>query len=86
MTAKHWRDLKVGDRVRFLQIPQGSLPEETLQLYTTLVTQRLEVSVHEIDQWGHPVIEYCANDRPGEQDYHWLSIDDTDHWEQIERS
>jgi hypothetical protein len=81
MVQKSWRELQVGDRIRILQVPQTSLPPETRELYEVLVREGVVLEVYEIDQWGYPVVEYCANEQ--EEHYHWLSLDGHDVWEQV---
>ncbi|MBD2466029.1 hypothetical protein H6G89_34145 [Oscillatoria sp. FACHB-1407] len=73
----------VGDRICILQVPQTSLPPETRQLYEVLVREGVVLEVYAVDQWGYPVVEYCANDEDGAEHYHWLSIDEYDVWEQV---
>lgn len=87
-----WRDLQVGDRIVLLTLPTVPLEAETERFYQRLVAEQAVLTVCQIDDWGHPVVEYVevepeANkaeaNTAGEPTYHWLSIDQTDCWRQV---
>ncbi|HEY9763064.1 MAG TPA: hypothetical protein V6D07_11105 [Trichocoleus sp.] len=85
MTAESWHNLKVGDQIQLLKIPPVNFTqaEDTLQLYTMLVSNHIIVSVDRIDCWGRPVVSYCYNDLEGNEHAHALAIDEIDEWRKV---
>jgi hypothetical protein len=83
-----WRDLKVGDRVRIVQLPTASkqpgyyLAPETRRLYKQLIARRRSVRISHLDACGLPYI-YCRfRQEDGSWEHHWLAVND-DSWVKV---
>ena len=86
--SENWRNLKMGDRIRFLRMPpifdrhDFHVSQETLDLYELLIATG---DAMEIDQFidGVPHAGYVDNRIPERPVLHGLAIDDTDEgcWE-----
>ena len=82
-----WRNLKVGDMIRIVQLPTEisdappgyRLPAETQQLYRRLQILGTPLRVFEIDSNGVPWIK-CSF---GGSDIHFLAINDNS-WTRID--
>ncbi|HLO89101.1 MAG TPA: hypothetical protein VK203_29405 [Nostocaceae cyanobacterium] len=81
--SKSWRDLCVGDRISFLEIPQVFMHEDTLQLYQRLIEESAVVEVCEIDKYGRPAIIYPYINEEGKEGEHWLALEEYDVWELV---
>jgi hypothetical protein len=87
------KDLRIGDRIRFLRMPpkyfdpEYGVPPETMALYELLIAtgDTLEV-VDFLD--GYPITSYTDNRDPHEPHGHALVIDEIDDgcWELVARS
>ncbi len=60
-----WRTLQIGDRVRFLRLPEGVTNEETCAVYEALIATGAILAVEEIDNFGHPWTESFEIDATG---------------------
>ena len=86
-----WRNLRLGDKVRIVRIPselsephyQDGEWEETFALYRTLISEVVELTVSEIDEFGCPWIEYATIDKSGVAVSNSLSLND-DSWERAD--
>ena|SRR5438552_1197528 len=78
---KSFRGLKVGDRVRLVEMPAKyrlgyNIHRETWQLYKRLLARRRLMRICKIDDWGLPYI-YCRFRRKtGGWAHHWLGLDE----------
>lgn len=85
-----WRKLRVGDRVRFVQLPLfagvrgGGLQPETRRLYERLVARGRPQRVFQVDEDGLPWIRCRFRRKNGQWESHWLAIND-DSWVRVER-
>ena len=75
-----WKDLRIGDRVRFVRLPTfqgvlaaGLLPE-TLRLYKKLIARARPQRVFWIDEYGLPWIRCRFRRNSGTWEGHWLAI------------
>src|SRR5260221_4882930 len=61
-----WRNLKVGDKIRLIEIPPEFLQEDyfvhrdTMRLYKKLLRNRRAIRICDIDEWGLPWI-HCRS-------------------------
>jgi hypothetical protein len=75
-----WRGLRVGDRVRLVEIPAEFLQEgcfvhrETLRVYKRLIARKRALRVFQIDQWKLPWIQCRFRRKDGRWEHHWLAI------------
>lgn len=88
---ERWRELRVGQRVRFVQMPGPEFritDPETLAVYRALVDAAAVVAVEEIDDYGKPWTEPFDIEEDGRVHVtsgigHTLALDD-DSWELAE--
>jgi uncharacterized protein YqiB (DUF1249 family) len=80
---KSWRDLRVGDKIRFLAIPQVPMHEETVKLYQRMIAESAVVEVCEIEEYGRPAIIYPYINEEGQEGEHWLALEEYDIWELV---
>jgi hypothetical protein len=85
-----WRDLRVGDLIRFVRLPSGEdapgytfLPC-TRRLYERLIARRRPSRVFKIDEWGLPWIHCRFRRRNGRWEYRWLAVND-DSWVKVKQ-
>ena len=77
---KLWRRLRVGDRIRLVEIPREfSQPgyfihRDTMRVYKRLLARRRSLRVYRIDEWGHPWIHCQFRRKDGRWDYHSLAV------------
>jgi hypothetical protein len=74
-----WRRLRVGDRIRLVEIPLNfldwnSLHPETKQAYRYLVKRRSPVTVYEIDEYGMPWVKFQFRGRNGRVRYDHMAM------------
>jgi hypothetical protein len=81
-----WKNLRVGDRVRFVRMPTfegvaggGPLPE-TKQLYKRLIARSRPPRVFQIDEYRLPWIQCRFRRKDGKWEHHWLAINDRYQW------
>ena len=55
--SEPWRNLQIGDRVRFVRLREGWMHEETRVVYEALIATGIVLTVEEIDNFGHPWTE-----------------------------
>jgi hypothetical protein len=85
-----WRELRVGDRVRFVRMPTGvdapgyTFHRDTRRFYQRLIDRRRSSRVYKIDEWGLPWIRCRFRRKNGSWDYHWLAIND-ESWVRVTR-
>jgi hypothetical protein len=83
MTKKRglWRALRVGDKIRLVEIPPEFLQEgyyihrSTMQVYKKLVARRRPLRISEIDEYGIPWIRYRCRRKDGQWEYPSLAFD-----------
>jgi hypothetical protein len=85
-----WQKLRVGDRIRIVQMPsysmdaQFSFLPETRGLYKKLITRGSAQRIFQIDECGLPWI-YCRfRLRNGKWEHHWLAVND-DSWVKVKK-
>jgi hypothetical protein len=75
-----WRGLKVGDRVRLVEIPPELLGEgyyihrDTKRVYKKLFARGRSVRVFRIDEWGAPWIRCGFRKKSGGIEWHDLTV------------
>jgi hypothetical protein len=80
-----WRNLRVGDQVRIIQLPSEfqlpgyKLSTETRILYEHLISVKAILTVELIDEHRLPWVAYQWH-KDGEIEYHSLAVDDNS-WE-----
>jgi hypothetical protein len=60
-----WQDLKIGDRVRFVRLPEGITDKETRAVYEALIAAGAVLLIDEVDDFGHPWTEPFEIDATG---------------------
>jgi hypothetical protein len=78
-TPDSWQALRVGDRIRFVQMPTefartDSLHPETRAVYQQLIDRRRSVRVHQIDEFDMPWIHCRLRSADGGVEWHYLLI------------
>lgn len=82
--SEEWRNLRVGDRIRFLRMPSKysepdyRVPPETLALYTLLISTGDSVEIEDFLDNGVPIAGYVDSRNPDSPEFHSLTIDDID--------
>ena len=74
-----WRQLRVGDRVRLVEIPLNfldwpALHLETKQAYRHLLARRKPVTVYQIDEYGLPWVQFRFRGKNGRMRYDYLAV------------
>ncbi|HRP62361.1 MAG TPA: hypothetical protein PK400_03630 [Phycisphaerales bacterium] len=84
------RELKPGDRVRFIAIPEEwsqpnvTVPEESHAFMKEMIKRRFSSRVDRIDEYGHPWIE--AKIKVGEQiEWHSWAITELTGWRKVKK-
>jgi hypothetical protein len=78
-----WRELTVGDRVRIVTYPSDFyqpgyyVHAETAEVYRHLIAEKAILTVHRIDEFGSPWVEYCWTIEDGETEWHSLMVNHT---------
>ena len=85
--------LKIGDRIRLLRVPQGDLEQRERELrngaqdagYTAdtierIIAQDPVVTISSIDEYGLPWFQYDLKSATGDIEHHSLAIMDDDSW------
>ncbi|WP_395089530.1 hypothetical protein [Armatimonas sp.] len=52
-----WSALKIGDKVRFIRLPEGWMHDETRVVYEALIATGAVLAVDQVDEFGHPWTE-----------------------------
>lgn len=83
---ERFRQLQVGDQIRFLAIPGLGVPgfylhEDTRRLFERLVAEGVSLRVYRIDESGLPWVKCSCPGEPGEGQEEELAIDGFDVWE-----
>jgi hypothetical protein len=75
-----WRTLKVGDRIRLVEMPPEFLQEgyiilpETVRVYRKLLARGRHLRIREIDEYGHPWIWCRFRRKNGGWECHALAV------------
>jgi hypothetical protein len=75
-----WRELRVGDRIRFVEYPREFLRpgyfihRETVRVYRKLLKRKRPLSVWEIDEYGAPWVACRFRLRNGKYEHHTLKV------------
>jgi len=85
--SDEWKALKLGDRIRIVQIPspfsephyQHGEWDETIALYRKLISSNEVLTVFQIDESGRPWVECESLDEDGTTISNSLAMDD-DSW------
>jgi hypothetical protein len=85
--------LKIGDRIRLLRVPQSDLEQRERELregaedagwtadtIERIIAQDPVVTISSIDKYGLPWFEYKLKSATGEIDHHSLAIVDDESW------
>lgn len=88
-----WRKLRVGDRIRFIHVPNDFatadgylLHRDTLRLYRRLIARRRSVRVAYLSEWGDskaPWIRCQFRRKDGRIEYHSLAVTESDGWVKV---
>lgn len=79
----NWRDLKVGDRIRIVEVPGKGIPgytihPDTVRAYKLLIRRRRSVRICRIDEYGSPWYECRFRRRNGRLEYHSFIVASAD--------
>ncbi len=85
----HWRNLRTGDRIRFLRMPpifsrpDYYVPPETLALYELLISTNAPIEITDFLDDGTPIASYVDVRHTDSPISHGLFINDIDEdcWE-----
>ena len=77
-----WRTLKVGDRVRMVEIPSPSgtfrdwmtMHAETRRAYRYLLQRKHPLTICRIDEYGFPWVKFQFRGRRGRMEYHSMAL------------
>jgi hypothetical protein len=74
-----WKRLRVGDRVRLVELPLDffnwpRLHPETRQAYKILLKRRTPVAVYQIDEFGMPWVAFRSRRKNGRIRHDWLAV------------
>ena len=86
---KSFCGLKVGDRVRLVEIPTHyrvgyNIHKDTMWVYRQLLARGRSMRICKIDDWGLPYIHCRFRRKNGRLRYDWLGLDPTG-WALVER-
>jgi hypothetical protein len=76
-----WRKLKVGDKIRFTEIPPEFLQKgyyihhDTMRVYKKLLARNRSLRVYKIDEYGSPWIQCRFPLKDGRWERHHLVVD-----------
>src|SRR4051794_3607054 len=88
--SESWRDLRVGDRIRFVRMPTEfdgpgyHVHPETRAVYRRLIERRRPVRVYEVDEWGAPWIRCRFKREDASWEHHFLAVNH-DGWVRVNR-
>ncbi len=80
-TRELWRTLRVGDKIRLIEIPPEflqkgySIDPGTMRVYKKLLARRRPLRIAEIDEYGIPWIRCRFRRKNGPWESHWLAFD-----------
>jgi hypothetical protein len=90
----HWRNLRIGDRIRLLRVPESDLRQRERELrdgaemagWTADTLERIiaidpVVTIDEVDEYGAPWFHYELVALDGSAEYHALAITEDESWE-----
>jgi hypothetical protein len=89
--GERWRKLRVGDCVRYVQMPGGNVPgyylhKDTRRLFKRLIAKRTILRIKRIDEWRQPWTEIRFKNKAGRREHHSLAVVDADDdWELVSR-
>src|SRR5436853_7196518 len=75
-----WRKLRVGDRIRLVEVPLEFFQEgyyihrDTSRVYRKLVARRRSLRVYAIDEYGLPWVQCRFRRRDGRWEWHALAV------------
>ena len=78
--ANLWKRLKIGDRVRLVDMPtEFSRPDcfvhrHTLRAYRRVIARGRPQRIFQIDAWGTPWISFRFKMKNGRWQHHWLVV------------
>jgi len=84
-----WKQLRAGDRVRLIELPQADLEayksgskylQETLDVIQRMIDSGKVLTVEQVDEYGHPWVGISFVNDLGETEEHMLTITDDDSW------
>jgi hypothetical protein len=86
--SEPWRELPIGDRIRFVAIPSEFdqpgyyLHPCTARVYERLISRGRTVRVSRIDEWGIPWMSCRFGENDGRWGYHSLAFNQ-DGWVRV---
>jgi hypothetical protein len=95
--SERWRDLRPGDRVRLLRVPEADLQQRERELrdgtyepgWTAVTLERIlqqdpVVTIDRVDEYGAPWFDYELVAADGEIEYHAIAIVEDESWQPVE--
>ena len=86
-------NLKIGDRIRLLRVPQGDLDQRERELRVgaenagwtadtieRIIAQDPVVTISSIDEYGMPWFACELRSATGEEEEHWLAVMEDESW------
>jgi hypothetical protein len=94
---KKWQELRAGDRVRLLLVPESDLRQREEEVrrgaemagWTADTLERIlavdpVVTIDHVDEYGAPWFRYELLDSDGRVEHHSLTITDDESWEWVD--
>ncbi|MFT3881513.1 MAG: hypothetical protein QM703_17830 [Gemmatales bacterium] len=75
-----WKTLKVGDRIRLVEVPTEFfqkgyyIHKDTLRVYKKLQARRRPLRVYQIDEYGFPWVRCMFQRKDGRCEWHYLAF------------
>jgi hypothetical protein len=75
-----WKSLRVGDRIRIVEVPSEFFHEgyyihrDTLRAYRRLVARGRPLRVCKVDEWSVPWVRCCFRRKNGRWEHHSLAV------------
>src|SRR5262245_6701210 len=75
-----WRTLRIGDRIRLVEMPPEFfrpgyfVHRDTVRVYRRLLSRGRPLRIHRIDEWGLPWVACRFRRKTGSWEYHWLAV------------
>ena len=85
------KKLKVGDKIRILEVPGKDIPgyfihKDTVQVYKRIIARKRAVRISSIDEYDQPWYTVKFRRKNGSWEYHWLAVMEGDtNWVRVRK-